>query len=350
MDLKKVILRLLTEKKQIKTRDVVIALKDQYSRQYVSRVLNSLAAEGRIVKVGHTTNTVYVLPGKQDEVQESLGNKIKLRLSNTSLKEHEVVDEINGKLPFIVKARESIRSIFDYAFSEMLNNAIEHSKSKFIEIEVSKEDNDLCFVVNDFGIGVFKNVMKKRGLKFELEAIQDLLKGKTTTEPQAHSGEGIFFTSKIADVFVLESFDYKLTIDNTIPDVFVEETKRLKKGTKVIFRIALTTKKHLSDLFKNFSSDPNEPNFDKTKVEIRLYTMGTIYVSRSQARRVLTSLDKFRHIILDYDKVPTIGQAFADEIYRVFQSRHPDIKIESTNTNEAVQFMIDRSKGASKMK
>lgn len=350
MDLKRVILKLVDHNKRLQTSDVLSAIKNEYSRQYVSRVLNKMVDEGLLVKVGKTISTFYILPDRKDEVQESLGNQIKLRLSNTDLKEHEVLDKINARMPFIVKAKESIRSIFDYAFSEMLNNAIEHSKSKFIEIEVSKEDNNLCFSVNDFGIGVFKNVMKKRGLKSELEAIQDLMKGKTTTEPQAHSGEGIFFTSKIADVFVLESFDYRLRIDNNIPDVFVEELKPLKRGTRVNFKISLSTKKHLSDLFKNFSSDPNEPNFDKTKVEIKLYTMGTIYVSRSQARRVLTSLDKFKHIILDYDKVPTIGQAFADEIYRVFQSRHPDIKIESINVKEAVKFMIDRSQGSGKMK
>lgn len=342
MDVKKVLLRLVEEKKRLKTSDAVVVLKNQYSRQYVSRVLNSLAQEGKIVRVGQTTNTFYVLPGKQDEAQESLGNKIKLRLNNTSLKEHEVLADINRRLPFIVRAEENIRSIFDYAFSEMLNNAIEHSKSKFIEIEVEKEDNRLCFVVSDFGIGVFKNIMKRRGLKSELEAIQDLLKGKATTEPQAHSGEGIFFTSKIADVFMLDSFEFRLRIDNRIPDVFIEKLERSKRGTKVTFKITLDTKKHLSEIFKDFSSNPKGPSFDKTKVQIKLFTMGTIYVSRSQARRVLTDLEKFRHIVLDYDKVPTVGQAFVDEIYRVFKSKHSNIEIESINVNEAVRFMIDR--------
>jgi hypothetical protein len=56
----------------------------------------------------------------------------------------------------------------------------------------------------------------------------------------------------------------------------------------------------------------------------------------------LNGLDKFKNIVLDFDKVPTAGQGFADEIFRVFQSKHPDIVISSINTNEAVQFMIDR--------
>ena len=70
--------------------------------------------------------------------------------------------------------------------------------------------------------------------------------------------------------------------------------------------------------------------------------MGTIYVSRSQARRVLNNLDKFKSVILDFDKVPTIGQAFADEIFRVFAQRHPEIEIKAINMNEAVEFMANR--------
>ena len=56
----------------------------------------------------------------------------------------------------------------------------------------------------------------------------------------------------------------------------------------------------------------------------------------------MTGLEKFKHIILNFDNVSTIGQAFADEIFRVFQQKHPEIKITTTNMNEAVKYMIDR--------
>jgi hypothetical protein len=70
--------------------------------------------------------------------------------------------------------------------------------------------------------------------------------------------------------------------------------------------------------------------------------MGTIHISRSQARRVLTGLEKFKYVILDFDKVPMIGQGFADEIFRVYKIKHPEIKIKAINTNDAVSFMIGR--------
>ena len=48
------------------------------------------------------------------------------------------------------------------------------------------------------------------------------------------------------------------------------------------------------------------------------------------------------HLVMDFEKVPTIGQAFADEIFRVFKSKYPKKIVSTINTNEAVQFMIDR--------
>jgi hypothetical protein len=224
----------------------------------------------------------------------------------------------------------------------MLNNAIEHSESENIHVIVEKNENNLLFQINDFGIGVFRNIMNDRKLKSELEAVQDLLKGKTTTQPQAHSGEGIFFTSKIADAFSLESFGYKLTIENNIEDLFFEEIKPSKKGTKVSFDIACNSERHLNDLFAEYQTNPEEYAFDKTEIQIKLYTMGTIHISRSQARRVLTGLEKFKSITLDFDNVPNVGQAFADEIFRVFKNKNPDIQITPINMNKAVKFMIGR--------
>mgnify|MGYP001612874933 CR=1 FL=1 len=80
----------------------------------------------------------------------------------------------------------------------------------------------------------------------------------------------------------------------------------------------------------------------KTETKAELIKLGTVFFSRSQARDIFASLDKFKVIILDFDQVPTIGQAFADEIFRVFLSTHPDVEIKVINANEAVQFMIDR--------
>lgn len=322
---------------KFRTSDVVGALAVSYSRPYVSNKLKNLCDKGLLLKAGTGAHVYYALPEKADV----LYRKIHRRLRNVDLKEHEVLEPLFKQAPFLPKLKDNVKSIFDYAFSEMLNNAIEHSKSNNIEIDVGEANNYLTFTIRDFGIGVFRNVMGKRNLKNELEAIQDLLKGKVTTEPRSHSGEGIFFTSKIADVFVEESYDYELRIDNLVKDIFVEEIKSLK-GTKVTFKIGLNSDKHLNDIFKAYQSEPDSHAFDKTEVHVKLYRMGTVHVSRSQARRVLIDLDKFKKVILDFDSVPTVGQAFADEIFRVFAQKHPEIEIIPKNMNEIVKFMIER--------
>lgn len=145
-------------------------------------------------------------------------------------------------------------------------------------------------------------------------AVQDFLKGKTTTALRAHSGEDIFF----------------------------EVVHPSKRGTKVFFRIACDSKKVLADTFRAYQTDPKEYAFDKTAIQVRLYALGTEHISRSQARRIVAGLEKFRSIILDFTKVSHVGQAFADEIFRVFQNAHPTILITPIHMNDAVRFMVER--------
>jgi hypothetical protein len=110
-------------------------------------------------------------------------------------------------------------------------------------------------------------------LALEKEALATF-KGKTTTQPQRHSGEGIFFTSKVGDVFVLESFRRRLRVDNRIADYFIDPTDRLKKGTRVFFSISTTSPRRLEEVFRSYASDASEPAFDKSEVKVRLFALG----------------------------------------------------------------------------
>jgi anti-sigma regulatory factor (Ser/Thr protein kinase) len=338
MTLKEIILQLAEDKIKLQTSDVQVKTKKEYSRQYIIQSLKELTENGSLVRFGAGAGTFYTLPNNV----KSLNNKLSRRLKNEGLKEHEIYFDFEKKLHLKETLDENIYSIFTYAFSEMLNNAIEHSESKEVEVTYFNSKKDLSFEIRDFGIGAFKNVKNKHELQSEIEAIQDILKGKTTTNPEAHSGQGIFFTSKIADLFIIESYGYRLRIDNSIPDTFIEELSPELKGTRVSFTINASSKKHLSDVFSEYQTNPEGYDFDKTKILIKLYTMGTVYVSRSQARRILVGLEKYKHIILDFQNVPTVGQAFADEIFRVFKARYPDIEIEPVNMAETVEFMIKR--------
>lgn len=338
MDIRKAILDLGNKQTTFKTKDVVAVLGSNFSRQYISSIINKMVEERLLVKGGSTASALYAKPENADLIYET----IKLRFKREDLEEHRVFNDIRGKHSFIKDLQENVSSIFFYAFTEMLNNAIEHSRSKEIAVEIMVDKKNLTFVVNDFGIGVFRNVMRTGGLKSEIEAMQDLLKGKITTQPHSHTGEGIFFTSKTADIFMLDSFEYRMRVDNLVKDVFFERLDNIKKGTKVTFNIAIDSSKHLNDAFSRFVVKSGDVGFNKTEILVRLFTQGTVYISRSQARRILSGLEKYELIILDFVKVTTIGQAFADEIFRVFQQRYPNIKIEAKNMIEPIRFMIDR--------
>ena len=257
--------------------------------------------------------------------------------------------EIEEKFPRIRQLPENIKSVFTFAFSEMFNNAIEHSRSKIIQIEVSIINDKLSFIVADSGVGAFRNIMKSRELNSEIEAIQDLLKGKTTTMPKSHSGEGIFFTSKSAGLFLLDSFGYQLIVTEKGPDI--KKVAFSKRGTMVIFQINTNSQIHLTDVFKKYTNlaDGSDYGFDKTEIRVKLFTMGGVHISRSQARRVLSGLEKFKIILLDFEGVPVVGQAFADEIYRVFNNTYPNIEIKEENMSEGVRFMIERAKNEAKI-
>jgi hypothetical protein len=325
---------------------IVSELSGQFavSRQYINRLVKELVTAGNLVKVGGTRNAYYVLPEYARRHPDILPSQYTRTFKNTALEEHLVLNRIEQEYPQVKKLPENVRSIFTYAFSEMLNNAIEHSQSKTVRIEVSVQRKLLSFTVEDFGIGVFRNVMRERKLKSEFEAMQDLLKGKTTTMPKSHSGEGIFFTSKAGDVFILNSYGYRLTVDNSLPDVFIEKIDKIKKGTKVTFKLGTSSPLHLDDIFKKYTNIDSESDygFDKTEVRIKLYTMAGVHISRSQARRVLGGLDKFKVIVFDFDKVSVVGQAFVDEIFRVFHNKYPQTKLETENMNESVKFMVER--------
>jgi len=292
-----------------------------------------------IVLMGKANQAHYIHPSKK-----GAGNakplSVRRIMTNKDLAEDKVLHEIKEKSAIFQGIAGNVSSTLDYAFTEMLNNAIEHSTSEKIDVVVMRTATDIRFMVADRGIGIFNNIMKKKRLGTTIEAIQDLLKGKETTAPEAHSGEGIFFTSKIADLLTIKSFEKKLVFDNAQQDIYVKDVKPVR-GTRVDFVLGLRSKKKLVDLFDKYTDESFQ--FSKTGVKVKLYHQDVDYVSRSQARRILTGLEKFKTIELDFKDVTTIGQAFADEVFRIWQAQHKDVKFVIKDANENAMIMIKRA-------
>lgn len=341
MDVKTLIARTLEKKKEARVSEIVKAT--GFSRAYISKVFQELRDEGKVVLLGRANKARYV-SATQQAVSRAKNNILQFRrtLRNKNLSEDSVLDEIKKYTGIFSGIKGSVSRIMDYAFTEMLNNAIEHSRSKTIEVSAEKDKNCAYFSVADKGVGIFNNIMEKKRLRSRMEAIQDLTKGKLSTAPEAHSGEGIFFTSKAVDTLVIRGSDKKLIFDNLLNDIFIKDIKNTT-GTKVNFSVSLISGRHLADIFEEYTDDGFE--FDRTKVVVKLYKTGAEYISRSQARRILSGLEKFKAVLLDFKGVDTVGQAFADEIFSVWKRRYQAISIEHQNANENVLFMINRALG-----
>ena len=337
MELRTLILNTINKQGQITTADIVG--QTGLSRAYAQRFLKNLADEGVIFLMGKANQARYIISSKKGEsIEKPL--RVHRIVLNKDLAEDKVLHQIKEKSAIFQGVAANISSIVDYAFTEMLNNAIEHSTSEKIDLIIMKTATDIRFTVADRGVGIFINIMKIKHLHTTIEAIQDLLKGKETTAPDAHSGEGIFFTSKVADLLTIKSFEKKLVFDNLGQDIYIKDVQSVK-GTKVDFVLGLKSKKKLADLFNEYTDDSFQ--FSKTAVKVKLYHQDVDYVSRSQARRILAGLEKFKTIELDFKDIKTIGQAFADEVFRIWQSARKDVKFVVKNANENVMIMIKRA-------
>lgn len=264
------------------------------------------------------------------------------RLYPRAIAEDRVWGELAAELPALVKLGLDARNVFQYAFTEMLNNAIEHSGSREIEVKVEAIPRGLAFEIIDEGRGAFANLRRTLRLPSEVDALAQLSKGKLTTLPAGHTGEGIFFTSKVADRFTLESGSLRWEVDNVRGDIGVGEVPH-RRGTRVRFEASTKVRRKLADVFAAFTDDLE---FAKTRVVIKLFAVGTRFVSRSEARRVAVGLDCFREVVFDYRGVEEVGQGFVDELYRVWARAHPDIKLTSIDANSAVAFMLRRGGAA----
>lgn len=172
--------------------------------------------------------------------------------------------------------------------------------------------------------------------------ILELSKGKLTTDPDKHSGQGIFFTSRAFDVFLISSGDLFFSHTDGDKSDWLMHTEKERPGTVVTMKIALDCQRTLKSVFDAYTGSEEEDfAFNKTVVPIRLALYeGERLVSRSQGKRILNRVEKFKTVLLDFNGVDAIGQAFADEVFRVFVRQHPQIALTPVNMNEDIRRMV----------
>jgi anti-sigma regulatory factor (Ser/Thr protein kinase) len=257
------------------------------------------------------------------------------------LKTHPEEDVIWRKdiSPHLIGIAQNVVQICQYGFTEMVNNVIEHSGSQTLTVKVNRNDKSIGFVIADEGIGIFRKIKNDLGLEEPAHAILELVKGKFTSDPLRHSEEGVFFTSRIFDIFTVASEN--LTFSRRGNEDRFEISTTGCRGTTVTMEISTSSGLSLADVFNEYADPDKQPGFYRTTIPVQIMQYeGESLMSRSQARRLMNRFDRFLEVVLDFTGVSLIGQGFADEIFRVFVHAHPGTRLIPVHCTEAVEKMI----------
>ena len=329
------ILQILRKVKHGLTAEEICERGDFSGRTAVSRELRKMIFAGDVISERRGKNILYSLGASGIIVDTDL----ELISSHEDLVWADLVQ--NEQLR--KNASENAIGAVQFAFTEMLNNAIDHSRSDRGHILLKIANGKIKFVVRDYGVGVFRQVCRRKSLEDEIEAVQTIMKGKTTTMPSVHSGEGIFWVSKLAERLTISSYDYRLIVDNLVQDYTIEKLDEEVKGTEVEFEMDACAQLSLEDFFGKYIGEKEYVELDMTVVQLGLYREGSMWISRSQAKRVLNGLEKYQRVVFDFAGIKMVGQGFCDEIFRVFEIAHPEIKMEATNMCPSVEMMVTRA-------
>ncbi|HUP64594.1 MAG TPA: DUF4325 domain-containing protein [Thermoanaerobaculia bacterium] len=238
------------------------------------------------------------------------------------------------------------RNVFDicqYGLTEMVNNAIDHSAGTTLTIGVELNALDATIRVIDDGVGIFRKIQEAFQLEEERHALLELTKGKLTTDPARHSGEGIFFTSRVFDQYSILAGNFFFCHLTSGRDWLVEDRDHTE-GTNVTMKISRTSSRRLQEVFDYHTAVPDDFGFSKTVIPVKLAQFGEEnLISRSQAKRLLNRVERFKEVVLDFSGVEVLGQAFADEIFRVYATSHPEVRLHAINENPSVKRMINRA-------
>jgi len=307
------------------------------SRTAANQYIQKLESEGWIARSGPSTHPVF-----------SLGYKRRVSgLYDLGGLEEDIVWQKDFK-PFF-NFKPNVHNIVVHGFTEMLNNAIDHSSGGRVFVWCNQINNKFTMAISDDGIGIFEKITKALDLPDMRQALLELSKGKFTTDPDKHSGEGIFFTSRIFDRFLIYANNLRFSHDDSLQNDFLQDgIEAFDRGTTVFMSVDLDSPRVPSDIFRQFTNSPEDFDFSKTIVPMKLAKFGDEQlVSRSQAKRLIARFDRFKTVILDFAGVQEIGQAFSDELFRVYAKSHPDVSLIPDNMTDQIKMMWSRTKSSS---
>ena len=332
-------------------------------RETIKKYIMEKIAAGNPNVVGKAAATFSVSPNTiyrylrelaEDHIIEKTGRTYRL-IQNTAVYQFQINEvEPNSEdriyeaclEALICDLPDNVIHIWYYCFSEMVNNVIEHSQCSHFSIHICRDYMNTSATISDDGIGLFKKICDYYHFSNIQDAILELFKGKLTTDPTNHSGEGIFFSSRLMDEFAAISGGKVFShteFDEILRDIKASSFKETKDaelaktGTVIFMKLSNFSNKTAKEIFDRYADI--DGGFKRTIIPIK--NVFPVYpVARSQAKRLANRLESFEEVLLDFNGVSEIGQGFAHELFVVFQKKHPEIKLLPINTNEDVQRMI----------
>jgi anti-sigma regulatory factor (Ser/Thr protein kinase) len=242
--------------------------------------------------------------------------------------------------PLLQGVSDAVANLANIAFTEMLNNALDHSQAQHLLLAAHVRDGRLHMLVADDGVGIFRQIAQAMDLFDDRLALLELAKGKFTTAASGHSGMGVFVSSRMLDGMAIQSrgLTFDLKVGNRALNRFdwVDAPGYLKnanQGTSVRMDLALTTDRTAQAVYDRYFT-PDEVGHDAfhtTEVPVRLAQLSSQLTSRSQGKWVVDRATQFKTVVLDFEGVTLVGQGFVDEVFRVFASAHPQVRLKPVN-------------------
>jgi STAS-like domain of unknown function (DUF4325) len=231
-----------------------------------------------------------------------------------------------------------------HAFTELVNNAIDHSGGQAVTVSMRQTPMQLQLLVSDDGCGLFQHIADSFDIADPALALLELNKGKLTSAPDRHCGHGLFFTSRLADVFDIHANSsawQRRAWDRNPWRPGKAGAVSARAGTSIYMAIALDTPRTLDSLLLAHSSSGSSYDFGRTAVAMQLMApVGDMLASRADAKRAVQRLGQFRHADLDFTGISSIGHGFADELFRVFTREHPELELNPVGMTPQVEAMI----------
>ena len=312
--------RLAVEKFGLSRVAVVNRLRSLMKAGILTATGNTKARRYELATIGRNKKTVQIAPD----------------LTEDMIWQHEVK-------PHLIGVSDNVLNICAHGVTEMFNNVIDHSESTTAMVFVYRNAAAITINIKDYGVGIFNKIQKALNLSDPQHAILELTKGKLTTDKSKHTGEGIFFTSRMFDVFAISSGTLVFNRHRRTDDWLFESDSAPLNGTDVLMKIGTNATHTIKDIFDKYRAEIDQFGFSRTNIPLVLLKYeGEQLISRSQAKRLMAHIDQFREVFLDFKGITSIGQAFADEVFRIYRRENPQVHIYPLGMTTDVIRMIQR--------